>query len=152
MPCNCDKPPVLGPDGEPVLEPAMQPVPQGRILEKLHEILDKGDMAAAERHLCYWLEESLLAGDLRGQLTLRNELTGHYRKAGDRGRSLENAEAALHLLGKLGLEGTLTAAVTRINAATAPLAAEAGADVAVMGSALFNAAEPRALVDGVHRL
>ena len=39
MPCNCDVPPVLGPDGEAVLEPVMQPVPQGRILDKLRDIM-----------------------------------------------------------------------------------------------------------------
>ena len=39
-----------------------------------------------------------------------------------------------------------------INAVTAVTAAEAGADIAVMGSALFNSDDPQALVDGVHRL
>ena len=39
-----------------------------------------------------------------------------------------------------------------INATTAVTAAEAGADIAVMGSALFNSDNPQALVDGVHRL
>ena len=37
-----------------------------------------------------------------------------------------------------------------INAATAATVAAAGADIAVMGSALFNAEDPRALVDLVH--
>ncbi|MBE6807634.1 MAG: ribulose-phosphate 3-epimerase [Ruminococcaceae bacterium] len=39
-----------------------------------------------------------------------------------------------------------------INADTAVTAAQAGADIAVIGSALFNAQEPKALVDGVHTL
>ena len=39
-----------------------------------------------------------------------------------------------------------------IGAATAPVAAAAGADVAVMGSALFNAPDPRALVAQVQAL
>ncbi|MBR5523925.1 MAG: ribulose-phosphate 3-epimerase [Clostridia bacterium] len=39
-----------------------------------------------------------------------------------------------------------------INATTAVTAAAAGADNAVMGSALFNAADPQALVAGVHGL
>ncbi len=39
-----------------------------------------------------------------------------------------------------------------INAKTAPVAAAAGADNAVMGSALFNADDPTALVDAVHGL
>ncbi len=39
-----------------------------------------------------------------------------------------------------------------INADTAVTAAKAGADIAVIGSALFNSPQPNVLVDGVHRL
>lgn len=39
-----------------------------------------------------------------------------------------------------------------INATTAPIAAAAGADNAVVGSALFNAADPVALVNAIHAL
>jgi ribulose-phosphate 3-epimerase len=39
-----------------------------------------------------------------------------------------------------------------IGAATAPIAAAAGADVAVMGSAVFNAPDPRSLVAQVQSL
>lgn len=117
MYCSCD--PLIGKDGQEIPGATIAPVPRGRILEKLNEYLDRNDTAAAERHLLYWLEEAVLGGDLRGQLMLRNELTGHYRKAGDRDRALENAEAALRLVGETGFEDTLTAAVTRINAATA---------------------------------
>ena len=39
-----------------------------------------------------------------------------------------------------------------INAETAPVAAAAGADIAVIGSALFNAADPAALVQAVQAL
>ncbi len=39
-----------------------------------------------------------------------------------------------------------------INADTAKLVAEAGANIAVIGSALFNSPDPKALVDAVHAL
>ncbi len=39
-----------------------------------------------------------------------------------------------------------------INAATAPVAAAAGADIAVIGSALFNSNDPAALVQAVQKL
>ncbi len=39
-----------------------------------------------------------------------------------------------------------------VSAATAPLAAAAGADIAVVGSALFNATQPAALVREIHAL
>ncbi len=100
-------------------EPAVKPVPQQRIVEKMDEYMSRRDYAGAERHLLYWLEEARLGGDLRGELTIRNELVGHYRKTGNRDKAMENADAALKLLAKLDFEGTLSSATTYVNIATA---------------------------------
>ena len=94
-------------------------VPQQRIIEKMDEYMARRDPAGAERHLLYWLEEAKLGRDLRGELMLRNELTGHYRKAGEKEKALANAERALGLLKELGMEQTVSAGTTFINAATA---------------------------------
>ena len=50
---------------------------------------------------------------------LRNELTGHYRKTGEKDKSLENAEIAIALLDELEFEGTISSGTTYVNAATA---------------------------------
>ena len=94
-------------------------VPQQRIIEKMNEYMSRRDYKGAERHLLYWLEEAKLGQDLRGELMIRNELIGHYRKTGERGRSLENADAALALLGTLEMGSTISAGTTYVNAATA---------------------------------
>ena len=94
-------------------------IPQQRIIEKMDEYMARRDHAGAERHLLYWLEEAKLGRDLRGELMLRNELTGHYRKAGEKEKALANAERALELLKELGMEQTVSAGTTFINAATA---------------------------------
>lgn len=94
-------------------------VPQQRIVEKLDEYMARRDTAGAERHLLYWLEEAQLGRDLRGELMLRNELTGHYRKAGEKEKALANADRALELLKELGMEQTVSAGTTYVNAATA---------------------------------
>ena len=94
-------------------------VPQQRIIEKLDEYMARRDLSGAERHLLYWLEEAQLGRDLRGELMLRNELTGHYRKAGEKEKALANADRALELLKELGMEQTVSAGTTFINAATA---------------------------------
>lgn len=96
-----------------------KPIPQQRVVEKLDEYMSRRDYAGAERHLLYWLEEARLGGDLRGELTVRNELVGHYRKAGDRERALAHAEAALKLVDRLDMGATLSAGTTCVNAATA---------------------------------
>jgi tetratricopeptide (TPR) repeat protein len=99
--------------------PQVKPVPQQRIIEKMNEYMSRRDYAGAERHLLYWLEEARLGQDQRGQLMLHNELTGHYRKTGEKEKSLANAQAALDLLKTLDFETTISAGTTYVNAATA---------------------------------
>lgn len=97
----------------------IKPVPQQRIIAKMNEYMSRRDYKGAERHLLYWLEEARFGQDERGQLMLHNELTGHYRKTGEKEKSLANAQAALDLVEKLGFEKTISAGTTYVNAATA---------------------------------
>ena len=96
-----------------------RPVPQQRIRAKMDEYMSRRDYAGAERHLLYWLEEALQGNDLRGQLMIRNELIGHFRKVGNREQALENADRAIDLLERLDFGGTVSAGTTYVNAATA---------------------------------
>ena len=98
--------------------PEVKSVPQQRIVAKMDEYMAHRDYAGAERHLLYWLEEAELGHDLRGQLMLRNELAGHYRKVQDKKNATLNAEKALELLKALDFEGTISAGTTYVNAAT----------------------------------
>ena len=100
-------------------QPRIHPIPRQRVIEKLDWYMSRRDYAGAERHLLYWLEEARLGDDLRGALMLRNELVGHYRKMGNREKALESGEAALKLLGRLDLVGSITAGTTYVNLATA---------------------------------
>ena len=100
-------------------KPKVKSVPQQRIIEKMDEYMSKRDYEGAERHLLYWLEEAKLGHDKRGELMLRNELVGHYRKVGNKEKAFENAEIALNLLDELGFQGSVSAGTTYVNAATA---------------------------------
>ena len=100
-------------------DPAVQPVPQQRIIQKLDEYMSRRDYAGAERHLLYWLEEARRGRDERGELVVRNELVGHYRKVGDRDKALAQGEKALALLDALDFGGTVSAGTTYVNVATA---------------------------------
>ena len=108
--------PLSGPVGN---EDNFKPIPVRRVLAKLDEYELADDLEGARRHLLYWLEEAELGGDLRGQLTLNNELIGHYRMSGDGEASLRHGEKALALLEKLGAEDTVTAGTTCVNVGTA---------------------------------
>lgn len=96
----------------------VRPVPVGRIIEKLDEHLGRNDYAAAERHLRYWLAEAEQGQDLRGQLSLSNELMGLYRKLGREEDSLAFVARALDLLPRAEEPDSVTAGTTWVNAAT----------------------------------
>lgn len=94
-------------------------VPQQRIREKVDDYMSRRDYDGVERHLKYWLEEARMLGDLRGQLMIRNELVGHYRKVGNREGAFESADEAIKLLGELEYGGSISAGTTYVNIATA---------------------------------
>jgi len=95
------------------------PVPVQRIIEKLDEYQARRDFEGAERHLKYWLEEARFSGDERGELAVRNEFIGLYRKNGRKEEAFSSVEEAVALVGRLGFEGTTSAGTTYTNAATA---------------------------------
>ena len=104
--------------GKPGEESAAEPVPVGRVLDRLRQYEDQEDWEAAERHLTYWLTEAEQNRDERAQLTLHNELMGFHRKQGDREKALEHAGKAMELIEALGMEDTVTAGTTWVNAGT----------------------------------
>lgn len=93
-------------------------VPTARILEKLDEHFARNDVAAAKRHLLYWLAEAETLGDRQGQLLLCNELMGLFRKQGDEPQATAYALRALGLTDALEIGNTVGAATTYLNAAT----------------------------------
>ncbi len=97
----------------------VQPIPQQRIIEKLDEYMSHRDYAGVERHLNYWLEEAVATGDQRGELMLRNELVGHFRKTGNQQQAFLHAEEALRLIDELEFGNTISAGTTFTNVATA---------------------------------
>ena len=86
--------------GKPGEEETVQPVPVGRIMDKLREYEDRNDWPAVERHLKYWLAEAEANRDERGQLMLNNELMGYYRKQGKQEQAFAHAEKAAALVEK----------------------------------------------------
>ena len=99
--------------------PEVKAVPQQRIIEKMNDYMSRRDYAGAERHLLYWLEEAKLGRDKGGELLIRNELVGHFRKTGNREGAFESAKEALRLIDELDFDNTVSAGTTYINIATA---------------------------------
>lgn len=89
-----------------------------RILGKLDQYLHRNDYTGAQRHLEYWLQEALAAGDSSTELTVRNELMGLYRKLGREKPAVDMAQSALARVEDLGISRQVGAATTCLNAAT----------------------------------
>ncbi len=98
--------------------PAVKPVPQQRIVEKVDEYMSRRDYAGVERHLLYWLEEAKLGQDGKGEMMIRGELVGHYRKTGEKDKAFAQAEALLALIGRIGMDGSISAGTAYTNVAT----------------------------------
>lgn len=94
------------------------PVDLRRMTDKLDEYLDRNDTDGALRHLDYWRAEALQGRDKRGLLGIENERMGLLRKLGREPEALEAVRRALELIAGTGLEGSVTAATTRLNCAT----------------------------------
>lgn len=91
----------------------------GRMMSKLDEHLAYEDYESADRHLKFWLTEAQFGHDSEGELIIRNEMMGLYRKMNNPEKTLENAEKAVELAEKLSLEGTEIYGTTYLNAGTA---------------------------------
>lgn len=99
--------------------PEVKSVPQNRIIEKMNDYMSRRDYTGAERHLKYWLEEAKLGHDKGGQLLIRNEMVGHYRKTGEKDNAFESINDALNLVDELRYTDNVSAATTFVNCATA---------------------------------
>ena len=94
------------------------PVDLRRCITRLDEYLSRNDYPAAARHLDYWRQEAAALCDWRGLLSIENERMGLFRKMGLRERAMESVRAAETLIGRAGLENTVTAATTWLNIGT----------------------------------
>ena len=99
-------------------EAPVHAIPVNRAIEKLDECYSRGDLAGAERAAKYWISEAQQGRDLRGEFALRNELMGIYRKTGRKEPAIDNAEAALELVRRMGTEGSISEGTALVNAGT----------------------------------
>lgn len=99
-------------------EPPVKRIPVSRIIKRLDEHLSHNDYGLGEKLLLYWLGEAQSGKDKRGMLSISNELMGLYRKTNQREKALDALKRALSLVSETGVEQTVTAATTYVNAAT----------------------------------
>ncbi len=93
-------------------------VPVERIITKVDQCYEKGDLNEALRLLNYWRQEAVSLRDLRGQISINNELVGVYRKLGDGQNALKIVDETMGLVDRLKLGETVSGATIILNCAT----------------------------------
>lgn len=94
-------------------------IPLQEIIARSDELFNAEQSSAVGEHLRFWLNEARKMGDKKGELSLLNELMGHYRMARDEVRGLESVREGVALAEELGVSRTPAAGTIFLNAATA---------------------------------
>ena len=102
----------------PFSKPAPPLVPIDRILAKYDDFMNRQDHSGAERHLKYWIAEAAACSDMRAEFSVRNEYMGFLRLQGRFDEAVVQADAAVSLIKKLSMTGSVTAGTCYLNTAT----------------------------------
>lgn len=91
------------------------------VIYECDRLFNANDPAELGRHLRHWRNEASQGNDRESELSILNELMGHYRMQGDRERGLAAVDDSIELIKQLGIAGTVSCGTILINAATALL-------------------------------
>ena len=94
-------------------------VPLDKIIAQCDEFFNSGDTAGLGEHLRSWLAEAEKINDLAGELSILNELAGHYRMSGNRTSGMEVVDKIVQLTALPQFCNTASSGTILINAATA---------------------------------
>ncbi len=93
-------------------------IPLQSVMSKLDAALDREDYGEAKRLLQFWIGEARLLCDVRGELSVQNELVGLYRKTAEKDLALEAVNRSLEIIRSEDLERLVSAATIILNCAT----------------------------------
>jgi len=96
----------------------LETIPIQSIIRRLDEILNREEYEEANRLLLYWLNDSAVMNDRRGELSILNELLGLSRRRNDSAQGLSTVRDCMNLIDELGLTGQISSATILLNAAT----------------------------------
>ncbi len=89
------------------------------VIAECDRLFNANDPAALGEHLRYYRALAAENADWESELSILNELMGHYRMQCDKERGLQAVDDGLELIRKLGISGTVSCGTILINAATA---------------------------------
>ena len=94
-------------------------IPIEKIIAECDRYFNAGNAPAAGAFLRTWRAKANVSGDLKAELSILNELIGHYRMEKDPGHGIQAVKDAMQLINKIGISGSVSAGTIQLNAATA---------------------------------
>ena len=94
-------------------------IPLRSVLNECDRLFNSGNSAAVGELLRHWRARARENGDRASELSLLNELMGHYRMANDAARGIAAVKDGFALIRQLGISDTVNAGTILINGATA---------------------------------
>ena len=88
------------------------------VIAECDRLFNANDPAALGEHLRYYRALAAENADWESELSILNELMGHYRMAGNRTAALAAVRDGLALISELDISGTVSCGTILINAAT----------------------------------
>lgn len=93
-------------------------IPLAEVIAECDRLFGSNSPEALGEHLRLWRKKAAEAGDRSAELTILNELIGHYRMGGNAAAGKAAVRDALQLLHELGQQQTAAGGTILLNAAT----------------------------------
>lgn len=94
-------------------------IPLDKVIAECDRLFAEEKPLELGERLRLWRKKAAELGDKRSELSLLNELMGHYRMLGDRERGMEAVRDGFRLIGEVGITGSVSAGTILLNGATA---------------------------------
>lgn len=94
-------------------------IPVAEIISGCDRLFNMNKSRELGEYLRYWRRRAAELGDEKGELSVLNELMGHYRMMRDENRAVAAVRDGFDLIGRLGISGSVSAGTIFINGATA---------------------------------
>ena len=110
--CNCTSEKIT------ILEDKLT-IPLDAVIKQCDEYFANDDLISLGEHLRFWRNEAKSINDIKGELSILNEMIGHYRMTNNKSEGLQAVDSAMKIIEELSFNLTPSIGTIILNAATA---------------------------------
>ena len=110
--CNCASEKITIPEDKLT-------IPLDAVIKQCDEYFANDDLISLGEHLRFWRNEAKSINDIKGELSILNEMIGHYRMTNNKSEGLQAVDSAMKIIEELSFNLTPNIGTIILNAATA---------------------------------